>query len=114
MPHFIVDCSQALLEQRSEQDILHRLHDAVNSTGLFEEADIKVRINPYRVFAAGGAQEDFIHVFSHIMQGRSIEQRAGLARTIVGELAAMFPTLDRIATNIAEFERETYFNRAMM
>jgi 5-carboxymethyl-2-hydroxymuconate isomerase len=114
MQHFIVDCSQALVEQRSEQDILQCLHDAVNATGLFDEADIKVRVNPYRVFATGGAPNDFIHVFSHIMQGRTVEQRAGLARTIVGELAAMFPGLDRIATNIAEFERETYFNRAMM
>lgn len=113
MPHFIVDCSQALLEQSSEQDILQRLHDAVNATGLFDEADLKIRVNAYCVFAAGGAPNDFIHVFSHIMQGRSIEQRAGLARAIVGALAAMFPGLDRIATNIVEFERETYFNRAM-
>ena len=114
MPHFIVDCSQGLLRLRSEEQILARLHHAVNATGLFDEADIKVRVNPYLTYAAGGGKEDFIHVFSYIMQGRSVEQRAELAKRIVSELADMFPTLPRIATNIAEFEKATYFNRDML
>lgn len=112
MPHFIIDCSSRLLESQDEQAILQHLHEAVNATGLFVEADIKVRVNPYRVFSTGGGQDDFIHVFSHIMQGRSLEQRRQLARSIVAALAALFPRLERIATNIAEFERETYFSRA--
>lgn len=48
------------------------------------------------------------------MQARSIEQRAALSKAIVSELADMFPQLPRIAANIAEFEKATYFNRAMM
>ena len=44
MPHFVVDCSQGVLRERSEEEILARLHHAVNSTGLFEESDIKVRV----------------------------------------------------------------------
>ena len=114
MPHFVEDCSQGLLQQRSEQEILARLHQAVNATGLFEQADIKVRLNPYAAYAVGGGNEDFIHVFSHIMQGRTIEQRAGLSRRIVSELAEMFPTLRRIATNVTEFEKATYLNRDML
>lgn len=114
MPHFVVDCSHGILHQRGEQEILARLHRAVNATGLFDEADIKVRVNPFAVQSTGGGGEDFIHVFSHIMQGRSIEQRANLSRTIVDELAGMFPAVRRIAANIAEFERATYFNRDML
>lgn len=114
MPHFIVDCSQGVLQQRSEEEVLARLHHAVNSTGLFDESDIKVRVNPFRVHAVGGGREDFIHVFSHIMQGRSIEQRARLSKRIVSELTDMFPTIHRIATNVAEFEKATYLNREML
>ena len=114
MPHFVVDCSQGILQQHSEEEILARLHHAVNSTGLFDEADIKVRVNPYQAYVVGGRKEDFIHVFSHIMQGRTIEQRADLSKRIVSELAEMFPTLNRIATNVAEFEKATYFNRGML
>jgi len=114
MPHFVVDCSQGILRQHSEEAILARLHHAANSTGLFEEADIKVRVHPFSVYAVGGKKEDFIHVFSHIMQGRTTEQRADLSRKMVGELADMFPTLRRIAMNVAEFEKATYLNRDML
>ncbi|MEL1264210.1 5-carboxymethyl-2-hydroxymuconate Delta-isomerase [Pseudoxanthomonas putridarboris] len=114
MPHFVVDCSQGILRQRSEEEVLARLHHAVNSTGLFEESDIKVRVNPFLVYTVGGGKEDFIHVFSYIMQGRTIEQRADLSRRIVGELADMFPAIHRIATNVAEFEKATYLNREML
>lgn len=114
MPHFVVDCSQGILARHSEEEILARLHRAVNSTGLFEESDVKVRVRPFDVYAVGGGKDDFIHVFSHIMEGRTIEQRAQLSRTIVSELADVFPGVRRIATNIAEFEKATYCNRDML
>lgn len=114
MPHFVVDCSQGILRQHSEQEILARLHRVVNATGFFEEPDIKVRVRPFDVYTVGGGTDDFIHVFSHIMEGRTVEQRARLARTIVSELANMFPGVTRIATNIAEFEKATYCNRDML
>ena len=85
-----------------------------NASGLFEESDIKVRVNPFDTYAAGGGRDDFIHTFAWIMEGRSIEQRAALSKAIVTELATMFPRLSRIAVNVAEFERATYFNRAML
>lgn len=114
MPHFVVDCSQGILQQHSEEEILARLHHAVNATGLFDEPDIKVRLNPFLVYAVGGRKEGFIHVFSHIMQGRTVEQRSGLSKRIVSELVDIFPTTRRIAVNIAEFEKATYLNRDML
>lgn len=114
MPHFVVDCSQDLLKTHDEEAIIARLHRVANASGLFDEADIKVRVNPYTTYAVGGERKDFIHTFAWIMQGRIIEQRAALSKAIVSELAEMFPELPRIAANIAEFERATYFNRAMM
>lgn len=114
MPHFVVDCSQEILRIHDEESIITRLHRVVNSSGLFEEADIKIRIRPFGIYAVGGGREDFIHTFAWIMQGRSVEQRAALSKAIVGELAGMFPLLPRIAVNIAEFEQATYFNRAML
>ncbi|MGO4260664.1 5-carboxymethyl-2-hydroxymuconate Delta-isomerase [Lysobacter sp. TAB13] len=114
MPHFVVDCSQGLLQIHDEESIIARLHRVVSSTGLFEESDIKVRIHPFGTYAVGGGREDFIHTFAWIMQGRSVEQRAVLAKAIVSELTGMFPLLPRIAVNIDEFERATYFNRTML
>lgn len=114
MPHFVVDCSQSVLQIHSNEEILARLHQATNSTGLFDESDIKIRVNSYPIYTVGGQQQDFIHVFSHILQGRTVEQRADLAKAIVSELVHMFPQVSRIAANVAEFEKASYFNRAMM
>ena len=114
MPHFIVDCSNDLLATHGEAAIAEHLHRTVNASGLFDEADIKVRVNPYADYRVGGTRQPFVHVFSHIMEGRSVEQRAALSRAIVEALSALFPDLPRIAANIYEFERATYCNRAML
>lgn len=114
MPHFVVDCSQNILQLHAEEEIVARVHRAANSTSLFEEGDIKVRVNPFAIYSVGDKREDFVHVFANIMEGRSIEEKANLSRLIIGELVAMFPLVPNIAMNVAEFERATYCNRAML
>lgn len=114
MPHFIVDCSQSILGSHTEEQIIERVHRAANSTQLFDEGDIKVRVNPFEIYAVGNKRKDFIHVFASIMEGRSIEQRADLSHRVVSELVSMFPHVSNIAMNVAEFELATYCNRAML
>ena len=62
MPHFILDCSQSILESHSEEVILEQVHRVAYSTGLFVESDIKVRITPYKKFIVGNKTDHFIHV----------------------------------------------------
>jgi len=57
MPHFIIDCSANILAKVKEQQILTTVFDATRSSGLFEEADIKVRVNPYVRDEVGGSQQ---------------------------------------------------------
>lgn len=114
MPHFVVDCSRSILEHRAEEEVIARVHNAANATGLFDEHDIKVRVNPFALYSVGNKREEFIHVFASIMEGRSVDQRAQLSRLIVVELASMFPHVAYIAINIAEFEKATYCNRTML
>ena len=54
------------------------------------------------------------HVFSYIVLGQPIGQCADVSKEIASELAGMFPAVRRIAANIAEFEKATYFNREML
>lgn len=39
-----------------------------NSSGLFEESDIKIRMRPLGIYAVGGGREDFIHTFAWLMR----------------------------------------------
>lgn len=114
MPHFIMDCSQSILESHKEESILEQVHLIAYSTGLFEEGDIKVRINPYKKFIVGNKADNFIHVFAHVMQGRTTKQKADLSKLMVNMLTTMFPDVTNIAMNISDFEKGTYCNRAML
>lgn len=114
MPHFIIECSHNVLEHCSEQSLNQMVFEAAKQSALFEESDIKVRLNSYKTYTLGGDNDAFIHVFSHIMQGRTTQQKASLSRAIVTQLCARFPHIRQIAMNVAEFEKATYCNRKML
>ena len=114
MPHFILDCSERVLEEYSEEQILEQIHLVANSAQLFNEEDIKVRVNPFKTYSVGNKKEDFIHVFAYVMEGRSSEQKSDLSKKVVQKLASMFPKISKIAMNVYDFEKATYCNRDML
>jgi len=114
MPHFIIDCCESALKSHDEESILEQIHHTAHSTGLFDEGDIKVRINPVKTYSVGNKRESFIHVFAHIIQGRTTEQKANLSKQIVIKLVDLFPDIPNIAMNISDFEKATYCNRAIL
>ena len=114
MPHFIIDCSENVLRDRAPEEILREVHGTADATGLFKPGDIKVRIRAFEHYTVGGAQSDFIHVFGNIMEGRTTDQKANLARTIVAKLKEMFADVPVISINVREFECATYCNRNLL
>ncbi|HEX8736777.1 MAG TPA: 5-carboxymethyl-2-hydroxymuconate Delta-isomerase [Pyrinomonadaceae bacterium] len=114
MPHFVVDCSENVLQIHSPEEILRRIHDTAQASRLFKKGDIKVRIRAFEYHTVGEAKADFIHVFGNIMEGRTTEQKANLSRQIVTELKRMFPEVPVISINIREFEKATYSNRNLV
>ena len=114
MPHFLIDCSESIFILHSEEQIIEQVHLAAKSTELFNENDIKVRVNSFKKYSTGNKIENFIHVFANIMEGRSDEQKADLTKIIVQELTSMFPTVPNIGANIIEFENANYCNRNML
>ena len=114
MPHFIIDCSENILQQKSPDEIMQTVYDAAEATGLFSENDIKVRLRPFQHFKLGRDKKDFIHIFGNIMEGRSTEQKANLSRAVIQRLNALFPDLSILSINIREFEKATYCNKALI
>ncbi|TKB50610.1 5-carboxymethyl-2-hydroxymuconate Delta-isomerase [Ferrimonas sediminicola] len=114
MPHFVIDCAQEVLEGRDQQAVLRALHQAALASGLFNEAAIKVRINSYATYLAGGSQDPFIHLFAHILDGRTADQRAELSKLMVAELTRLFPEVPKIAANVYEMSRQDYVSRQML
>lgn len=114
MPHFVIHCSSSILSTHSEEVINEQLHLVAQATGLFAEGDIKVRVKPFKTYLVGNKTDDFIHVFAHIMSGRTREQKANLAKLMVTKLTEMFPHVAHVAMNVDEFEQATYCNKNML
>jgi 5-carboxymethyl-2-hydroxymuconate isomerase len=114
MPHFIIECSENIIEQKSPEQIMQAVYDVAEATGLFAANDIKVRLRPYQYFKLGKGKRDFIHIFANIMEGRSTEQKAELSRKIIETLNGMFPDISILSINICEFEKATYTNKALI
>lgn len=114
MPHFVIDCSENIISIKLPQDIIQNVYDTAEATNLFDEGDIKVRINPFKHYNIGNAQDDFIHIFANIMEGRTSSQKANLSKRIIEELKMMFPDVPIISMNIRDFEKATYCNKSMV
>jgi 5-carboxymethyl-2-hydroxymuconate isomerase len=114
MPHFVIDCSESILRLKAPEEILREVHDTAEATGLFKKGDIKVRVRAFEHYTVGGEKSDFIHIFGNIMEGRTTEQKADLARQLVAKLKSMFADVPVISINIREFEKATYCNRNLI
>jgi len=114
MPHFVIDCSKNIIKKKSPKEIIQKVYDTAESTGLFGKGDIKVRINTFEYYNIGNDKDDFIHIFSNIMEGRSVSQKKNLSVRMVAELKLMFPEVPIISINIRDFEKATYCNKSMV
>jgi len=114
MPHFVIDCSESLLKLGTPAEIMQKVYDTAESTGLFDKGDIKVRINPFQYYNIGNTKDDFIHIFANIMEGRTLNQKKILSHSIVAELKLLFPNVHIISINIKDFEKATYCNKSMV
>lgn len=114
MPHFVIDCSENILNLKSPKEIMQAVYDTAESTGLFDLGDIKVRINPFHYYNIGNTDDDFIHIFANIMEGRTTDQKSNLSNKIISQLKVMFPEVPILSINIRDFEKATYCNKSMV
>ncbi|MEL6562491.1 MAG: 5-carboxymethyl-2-hydroxymuconate Delta-isomerase [Bacteroidota bacterium] len=114
MPHFIIHCSANVLEKISKKELMQKVYDAADSTKLFSKGDIKVRIQDFDEFLAGDGDDDFIHVFGNIMEGRSDGQKQELTSRIVSLLNDLLPDVPIISMNIRDFDKASYCNKSMV
>ena len=112
MPHCIIDCSQALVVQLGEQQLLAAVHDTLDAFGVFKPGDIKVRLNGYAHYRCGHTQDDFVHVALYLFAGRSAAQQREFASATLAALIALFPQVEALSMDVREMPRETFVNRS--
>jgi 5-carboxymethyl-2-hydroxymuconate isomerase len=114
MPHFVIDCSENIIKLKSPEEIMQIVHNTAEAIELFDKGDIKVRINPFQYYNVGNSNNDFIHIFGHMMEGRNDTQKADLSKKIITNLKIMFPDVPIVSMSIKDFEKSTYCNKSMV
>lgn len=114
MPHFIIDCSHTILQQKTADELMNTVYETAEKTGLFAPNDIKVRLRSFEHYKLGEGKTNFIHVFGYIMEGRNKEQKANLSRRIVEQLSELQTDASFLSVNISDFEFETYCNKSLI
>ncbi len=117
MPHLIIECSESVTRMAAPEAIIDTVFAAAESTGLFATSGvggIKVRLESFRHYRNVEGREHFVHVFGHIMEGRTTEQKAALSTVVVRALKALLPGVEIVSMNVSDFERVTYRNAAMV
>ncbi|MGB0837394.1 MAG: 5-carboxymethyl-2-hydroxymuconate Delta-isomerase [Flavobacteriaceae bacterium] len=112
MPHFTLECSPNIINKKSPQELLDLIYQTALKTDLFIPNEIKVRLKTYEYFNNGNSQEDFIHIFGHIMQGRTAEQKKTLSSKIINCLETEFPEVPILSMNVQDFEKASYSNKS--
>lgn len=112
MPHFVIHCSDSILEKQAPADILTTVHEIAVASELFDLKSIKVRILPYQHYLIAGERNDFLNVFADIMEGRSTEQKAALSQEVIKALKQLFPDVP-MAMSIRDIEKASYCNSNM-
>lgn len=114
MPHFVIECSENILNKNTPDEIMQAVYEVAEATGLFAKGDIKVRLNPYKYYKLGETKNDFLHIFGNIMEGRSKEQKANLSTKIIERLNQLLPDLSILSMNVRDFEMATYNNKSLI
>ncbi|MFT4536999.1 MAG: 5-carboxymethyl-2-hydroxymuconate isomerase [Saprospiraceae bacterium] len=114
MPHFVIDCFHEIIKLKAPIEIIQKVSDTAEASGLFTPGDIKVRINPFEHYNVGNTQDNFLHVFANIMEGRTANQKRKLSKSIVTELKTMFLDVPIISMNVRDFEKASYCNKSMV
>ncbi|MCO4836834.1 MAG: 5-carboxymethyl-2-hydroxymuconate Delta-isomerase [Oceanospirillaceae bacterium] len=104
MPHCVIEFSNQLSGSVTPTQLLRCVFDAHVKSGLFQTEHIKVRCTGYDHHIAGTGSERFIHATSHIMAGRTAEQKQQLSNLIVQSLIDIGITCAAMSAQVVDLD----------
>ncbi|OHX12735.1 hypothetical protein BI347_03885 [Chromobacterium sphagni] len=114
MPHCVIECPAELARRQDMKPLMLAVHEAAAASGLFEASDIKVRVLPSEHYLVGGATEPYVHVTSHILAGRSDQQKKRLTEAIARAVCVQLPHVAIVTSEVRDIQRAAYSNRHLI
>lgn len=108
MPHIVVEYSHNIENLVKSENITKQLHAVVVDSGLFSPDAVKARAIGYHDYILPNGAENFVHVTTSILSGRTVEQRLELNASIFTCLKKLLPNVDKLSCDMREMDAQTY------
>ncbi len=115
MPHCILEYSNNIVDEPDFRGLLLEVHEALASTGLFKQADIKSRVIRHQRFVVGDGAPDraFVTMNVCILSGRDDAVKAQLSGAVLRVLEGHFPRTFAekrcsITVQVTDIHRDSY------
>ncbi|WP_299729181.1 5-carboxymethyl-2-hydroxymuconate Delta-isomerase [uncultured Endozoicomonas sp.] len=113
MPHFIIECSRSIEKFTLPDQLMSSVFQSAVQSGLFNETDIKVRVQPFDHYLLPVKRMDFIHVTARILSGRSEEQKQLLSENVMDALAGFGFKNTLVSVDVEDSNRAVYLKRVV-
>jgi 5-carboxymethyl-2-hydroxymuconate isomerase len=111
MPHFIIEHTKALQNDRDIDDALKIVLECGASMDFIKREDIKVRLVPFRHILAGDGRTSFIHVTVFLLAGRTDAMKEILSIALRDVLDKRFSQVQSISIDIRDMNPVCYKKR---
>jgi 5-carboxymethyl-2-hydroxymuconate isomerase len=108
MPHIVVEYSDNIEKDIEGSRITEKLHAAVVNSGFFSPEAVKARAVGYSNYVLPEGAEDFVHITTSILTGRTEEQRKALNDAIFSTAKEAMPEVQKLSSNIHEMDKDIY------
>lgn len=111
MPHCVIECPVELVSLVDLERLVSAIHDAAESSNLFEPGDVKARLVLSEHYVVGGIKAPYVHTVVHLLSGRSDDQKKHLADLVTTAVCHLLPSVEMISTEARDIPRLAYSNR---
>ena len=108
MPHLIIDFSNELATDERIGSMMDAIHQAAQSTRLFEESHIKIRMLPVQYYRTGKGRDTFIHAQLRIHSGRTAEQKKLLSEAVLISIQDQHWPVKRVTVEVVDMDKDSY------
>ena len=108
MPHLVIEYAEEIIQHSSPQEIMQAAYAGAVKSELFNPSDIKARARSYQNYISGAEHDAFINVTTHILSGRTKEQKKHLSESILNELINLGLANITLTVQTYDIDRDIY------
>ncbi|WP_242698783.1 5-carboxymethyl-2-hydroxymuconate Delta-isomerase [Alteromonas sp. 5E99-2] len=112
VPNFIIEYSESLTEQVSEETLMDKVFEGAKASGHFPPEAIKIRLEPRKGYRLHDKQKDFLHVHAHILSGRTDEQKTEISTATITPLKTLSLESVFVSVEIVDIHRASFVDYA--